>query len=184
MLARFGTRGLIALAMMVCLIARVAAQDLPSGTITLIVPYAPGGIVDVTSRLYADALSRRLGLTIVVENRPAGGGAVAVMSVKNASPDGRTLLVHPGTTLAALPFLERLAYDPLKDFEPVAALFDLLNFIAVPADSAANTIPQLLDLWKSKPGGLNVGSAGFGSPAHFNSVILSLDNALPITMVQ
>jgi hypothetical protein len=56
--------------------------------------------------------------------------------------------------------------------------------IAVPADSAANTIPQLLDLWKSKPGGLNIGSAGFGSPAHFNSVILSLDNALPITMVQ
>jgi tripartite-type tricarboxylate transporter receptor subunit TctC len=185
MLARFGTRGLIALATMVCLIARVAAQDLPSGTITLIVPYAPGGIVDVTSRFYADALSRRLGLTIVVENRPAGGGAVAIMSVKNASPDGRTLLVHPGTTLAALPFLERLAYDPLKDFEPVAALFDLLNFIAVPPDSPANTIPQLLDLWKSKPsGGLNVGSAGFGSPAHFNSVILSLDNALPITMVQ
>ena len=184
MLARFGTRGLIALAMTLCLIARIAAQDLPSGTITLIVPYAPGGIVDVTSRLYADALSRRLGLTIVVENRPAGGGAVAIMSVKNASPDGRTLLVHPGTTLAALPFLERLAYDPLKDFEPVAALFDLLNFIAVPADSAANTVPQLLDLWKSKPSGLNVGSAGFGSPAHFNSVILSLDNALPITMVQ
>lgn len=181
MLALFGTRGLIALAMMLCLIARVAAQDLPSG-ITLIVPYAPGGIVDVTSRLYADALSRRLGLTIVVENRPAGGGAVAVMSVKNASPDGRTLLVHPGTTLAALPFLERLAYDPLKDCEPVAALFDLLNFIAVPPDSPANTIPQLLDLWKSKPGGLNVGSAGFGSPAHFNSVILSLDNALPITI--
>ena len=81
MLALFGTRGLIALAMILCLIARVAAQDLPSG-ITLIVPYAPGGIVDVTSRLYADALSRRLGLTIMVENRPAGGGAVAVMSVK------------------------------------------------------------------------------------------------------
>src|SRR5581483_5718956 len=70
------------------------------------------------------------------------------------------------------------------DFEPEATLFDLLNFIAVPPDSPANTIPQLLDLWKKKPNGRDVGSAGFGSPAHFNSVILSLDNVLPITMVQ
>src|SRR5262245_27433836 len=116
MLARLRTRGLMALAMLLGLIARVAAQDLPSGTITLVVGYAPGGIVDVTSRLYAEALGRRLGLTVVVENRPAGGGAVAIMGVKNAPPDGRTLLVHPGTTLAALPFLERVPYDPVKDF--------------------------------------------------------------------
>ena len=184
MLALFGTRALIALALMLCLMTGMQAQDLPSGTITLVVGNAAGGIVDVTSRLYAEALSRKLGLTVVVENRPAGGGAVGAMSVKTASPDGRTLLVYPGTALAAQPLLERLPYDPLKDFVPIAALFDLLNFIAVPPDSPANTIPQLLELWKSKPSGLNVGSAGFGSPAHFNSVILSLDNALPITMVQ
>jgi tripartite-type tricarboxylate transporter receptor subunit TctC len=184
MLVLFGRRSLTALAMMLCLIGRVEAQDLPSGTITLVVGNAAGGIVDVTSRIYAEALSRKLGLPVVVENRPAGGGAVGAMSVKNAPPDGRTLLVYPGTALAAQPLLERIPYDAVKDFQPVAALFDLLNFVAVPPDSPANTIPQLLDIWKTKPSGLNVGSAGFGSPAHFNSVILSLDNALPITMVQ
>ena len=180
----FSLRTLVALAVVLCVVPRVSAQDLPNGTITLVVGNAAGGIVDVTSRLYADVLSRNLGRAVVVENRPAGGGAVAAMSVKTAPPDGRNLLVYPGTQLAALPFLEQVPYEPLKDFEPVATLFDLLNFIAVPPDSPANTIAQLLDLWKKKPNGLNVGSAGFGSPAHFNSVILSLDNALPITMVQ
>src|SRR3569623_1922139 len=114
MLALFGTRGLFALAMMLFFTTRVTAQDLPSGTITLVVGNAAGGIVDVTSRLYAETLSRRLGLTVVVENRPAGGGAVGAMSVKNAPPDGRTLLVYPGTALAAQPLLARIAYDPVK----------------------------------------------------------------------
>jgi tripartite-type tricarboxylate transporter receptor subunit TctC len=138
----------------------------------------------VTARLYADVLTRNLGRTVVVENRPAGGGAAAAMGVKTSTPDGRTLLVFPGTQLAALPVLQQVPYDPVKDFEPIATLFDLLNFIAVPPDSPANTIPQLLDSWKRNSKGLSIGSAGFGSPAHFNSVIFSLDNKLPITMVQ
>jgi len=180
----FGLRAVMALAMVLCLVPQVSAQDLPNGTITLVVGNGAGGIADVTARIYAEALSRNIGRTVVVENRPAGGGAVAAVSVKNAAPDGRTLLAYPGTQLAALPVLQQVAYDPLKDFEPITTLFDLLNFIAVPPDSPANTIPQLLDYWKRNPNGLRVGSAGFGSPAHFNSVILSLDNALPITMVQ
>src|SRR5215467_1070948 len=179
-----GARALMAIAVVLCLVPQLSAQEMPGGTITLVVGNAAGGIVDVTARLYADVLTRNLGRTVVVENRPAGGGAAAAMGVKTSAPDGRTLLVYPGTQLAALPFLEQVPYDPLKDFEPVATLFDLLNFIAVPPNSPANTIPQLLELWKKKPNGLDVGSAGFGSPAHFNSVILSLDNALPITMVQ
>jgi len=174
----------IALTMPLVLVPRVSAQDLPSGVITLVVGNAPGGIVDVTARLYADVLSRHLGRTVVVENRAGAGGAAAAMSVKTSAPDGRTLLVHSGTQLAALPILQKVAYDPLKDFAPIATLFDLLNFIAVPPDSPANTIAELLDHWKRNPNGLRVGAAGFGSPAHFNSVILALDNALPITMVQ
>jgi len=179
-----GARAVITLAMVLCLVPRLSAQDLPSGAVTLVVGNAAGGIVDVTARLYADVLTRNLGRPIVVENRPAGGGAAAAMGVKTAPPDGRTLLVYPGTQLAALPVLQQVPYDPVKDFEPVATLFDLLNFIAVPSDSPADTIPQLLEYAKKRPGGLTVGSAGFGSPAHFNSVILSLDNGLPITMVQ
>jgi len=180
----FGLRAVMALAMVLCLVPRVLAEDLPNGTITLVVGNGAGGIADVTARMYAEALSRNIGRTVVVENRPAGGGATAAVSVKNAAPDGRTLLVYPGTQLAALPVLQQVPYDPLKDFEPITTLFDLLNFIAVPPDNPANTIPELLDYWKRNPNGLRVGSAGFGSPAHFNSVILSLDNALPITVVQ
>jgi len=180
----FSARTVTALAIFVCLITRPSAQELTGGTITLVVSSSAGGITDTTSRLYADVLSRNLGRAVVVENRPAGGGAAAAMGVKGAAPDGRTLLVYPGTQLASLPAMQQLAYDPVKDFEPVATLFDLLNFIAVPPDSPASTIPQLLDYWKQNPKGLTIGSAGFGSPAHFNSVIFSLDNGLPITMVQ
>jgi tripartite-type tricarboxylate transporter receptor subunit TctC len=180
----FSARTVTALAILLCLVPKLAAQELAGGTITLVVSSSAGGITDTTSRLYADVLSRNLGRAVVVENRPAGGGAAAAMGVKSAAPDGRTLLVYPGTQLASLPAMQQLAYDPVKDFEPIATLFDLLNFIAVPPDSPASTIPQLLEHWKQNPRGLTIGSAGFGSPAHFNSVILSLDNGLPITMVQ
>ncbi len=179
----FVLRALIALAMVLSLAPRASAQDLPSGPITLVVANAPGGIVDVTARLYAEALGRNLGRTVVVENRPGAGGAAAAMSVKTGPRDGRTLLLYPGAQLAALPILQKVSYDPVADFAPITTLFDLLNFIAVPPDSPANTIAELLDHWKRNPNGLRVGSAGFGSPAHFNSVIFSLDNALPITMV-
>jgi tripartite-type tricarboxylate transporter receptor subunit TctC len=92
--------------------------------------------------------------------------------------------VYPGAQLVSLPALQQVPYDPVKDFAPVATLFDLLNFMAVPPNSPANSIPELLAYGKKKPQGLSIGAAGFGSPAHFNSVIMSLDNALPITMVQ
>lgn len=180
----FSARTVMALAVVLYLVPRLGAQELTSGPITLVVSSSPGGITDTTARLYADVLSRNLGRPVVVENRPAGGGVAAIMGVKNTAPDGRTLLVYPGTQLAALPAMQQVPFDPLKDFEPVATLFDLLNFIAVPPDSPANTIPQLLQYWKQNSKGLTIGSAGFGSPAHFNSVILSLDNGLPITMVQ
>src|SRR5437588_9185827 len=141
----FSARTITALAILLCLITRPSAQELAAGTITLVVSSSAGGITDTTARLYADVLGRNLGRTVVVENRPAGGGAAAAMGVKNAVPDGRTLLVYPGTQLASLPAMQQLAYDPVKDFEPIATLFDLLNFIAVPPDSPASTIPQLLE---------------------------------------
>src|SRR5881394_3231668 len=102
----FGARALIALAGVLSLTPPLSAQELPAGTITLVVSSSAGGISDTTSRLYADVLSRNLGRTVVVENRPAGGGAAAATGVKNATPDGRTLLVYPGTQLAALPVLQ------------------------------------------------------------------------------
>ena len=182
---RFRAPIIIALAVVPGLVPRLsAAEDLASGPITLIVSSSAGGITDTTSRLYADVLGQNLGRSVVVENRPAGGGAAAAMGVKNAAPDGRTLLVYPGTQLAALPALQHVPYDPVTDFEPIATLFDLLNFVAVPPDSPANTIPHILDFGKKSTKGLTIGSAGFWSPAHFNSVILSLENGLPITMVQ
>ena len=96
-----------------CLGQFVQAQELPNGPITLIVQSAAGGIVDVTARLYADVLARNLGRAVVVDNRPAGGGAAAAMAVKSAVPDGRTLLVYPGAQLVSLPQLQNVSYDPL-----------------------------------------------------------------------
>src|SRR5882757_5160144 len=101
----FGTRALIALAGVLCLAPELSAQEIPGGAITLVVGSSAGGITDTTSRFYADVLTRNLGRPVVVENRPAGGGAAAATGVKNAIPDGRTLLVYPGAQFAALPAL-------------------------------------------------------------------------------
>jgi len=91
---RFSAPIITALAVVPCLVSSLsAAEELASGPITLIVSSSAGGITDTTSRLYADVLGRNLGRSVVVENRPAGGGGAAAMGVKNAAPDGRTLLV-------------------------------------------------------------------------------------------
>ena len=160
------------------------ADDFPSRPITMIITFAAGGITDVVARIYADVASRNIGQRIIVDNRPTGGGAVAALAVQNAPPDGYTLLVFAGAQHAALPAMQPVTYQPVSGFQPVTILFNLVNFLAVPKDSPANSVAELLELGRKKPGGLSFGSAGVGSPAHLNAVRMARATNTPMEYVQ
>lgn len=165
------------LALLPCLLAPVLAQaqsvGFPNRPITLLVGLAPGGVSDVMARLYAAAVSKELGQPIVVENQPAASGAVAAVTLQRAAPDGYTLFVFSGAQYATIPAIEpSAAYDPVKGAAPIALLFNVATILAVPADSPVNTFGDLLALAKKKPGGLNFGSPGLGTPSHLMSAKL------------
>lgn len=94
----------------------VRAEDFPTRPITIVVGVSAGGVTDVTTRQYADAVSHSIGQTLVVENRPVAGGAVAATGVQHARPDGYTLLMVVGSQFAALPAMGPTGYDPVKGF--------------------------------------------------------------------
>ena len=184
---RVGLARLLQAAVAVCvpwLAAAAQAQDFPARPITIIVGVAPGGITDVSTRIYADAVTKNTGQKIVVENRPVGGGTVAAVGVQNAPPDGYTLLTITGSAHAAIPAMQPVAYDPVKGFTPVTLLFRMPALMVVPQDSPAKSVAELLELGRKRPGGLSFGSAGVGTPAHLMAARIGLGTKTPIQFVQ
>jgi hypothetical protein len=160
---RFVRAGLVPAVSLLCLVS-AHGQDYPNRQLTIVVGVAPGGITDVSTRVYADAVTRNLGQKIIIENRPAGGGSVAAAAVQNSPPDGYTLLSIVGAQFCSQPAMQPAPYDPIKGFAPVTLLFRLPALLLVPADSPASSVAELLELAKTKPGGLSFGSPGAGSP--------------------
>jgi tripartite-type tricarboxylate transporter receptor subunit TctC len=161
-----------------------AAQDFPARPITIVVGVAPGGITDVSTRIYAEAVSKSLNQKIVVENRPVGGGTVAAVAVQNAAPDGHTLLTITGSAHAAIPAMQPVAYDPVKGFTPITLLFRMPVLLVVPTDSPAKSVAALLAIGRKRPGGLSFGSAGAGTPAHLLAAQIGRGTKTPIEFVQ
>ncbi len=144
-----------------------AAQDYPSKPVRLIVPFPPGGPTDIVGRLVAQKLSESLGQQVVVENRPGAGGTVGSDSAAKSAADGYTLLYGSTSTLAIAPSIYRnLPYDPRTAFVPVTRVSSGAILIAVNAQVPANTLKEFIALAKAKPGQLNYGSAGSGTPPH------------------
>ena len=138
------------------------AELLSSRPITVINPFTPGASSDTLQRIVNKKVSEDTGQTLVVESRPGGGGIVAAAVVKQASPDGHTLLqanAGPHATNA-------LPYDPIKDFRPITLMWSFPQLLAVPLDSPAKSVSDLVALAKSKPGGLSFASQGTGSGGH------------------
>jgi tripartite-type tricarboxylate transporter receptor subunit TctC len=160
------------------------ADDFPSKQITIVVGLAPGGITDVTSRIYADALSKVTGQRVIVENRQGAGGAVGAAAVQNAIPDGYTVLVFSGSQHVAVPAMAATApYEPLKGFAPITILFDLASLVAVPDALPAKNLDELWALGKKKDGGLSFGSPGVGTPSHMLAARLGRATNTPMQMV-
>jgi tripartite-type tricarboxylate transporter receptor subunit TctC len=144
-----------------------AAQTYPARPIRIIVPFAPGGNVDITARLVAPGLGEALGQPVVVENKPGAGGTIGADFVAKSPPDGYTLLMGSNSTFSVAPSLyPKNPYDPLRDFAPVSMIasapFVLVTNSAAPFNSARELVAQA----KAAPGKLTMSSAGTGSSNH------------------
>ena len=145
--------------------ARAQAR-FPERPITVVVPFAPGGIADITARAVAEQMARTLGQAVVVDNKPSAGSIVASQAVATARPDGHTLLLMSNANAVSVGLFRKLPYDPVKDFVPVSTLgfFDIGLF--VPAASRFASLRALLDFARAHPGKLNIGSIAPGSTQH------------------
>ena len=142
-----------------------AAQSYPRKPIELVVPFTAGGTTDNIARLVAQRFTESWGATVVVNNRPGSGGTIATGIVAKAPPDGHTLLV---TTIgfAITPGLQKLPYDPIKDFAPITELASLPLMLVVHSSMPVTNLREFIALAKSTPGALDYASAGIGTSPH------------------
>ena len=144
-----------------------AAQSYPTKPIRLVVPFAPGGSSSIVARTLAAEMEKGLGQPIVVENKPGGGGNVAMQEVAHADPDGYTLIIGHVGSLAMNPYIyDKLPYDVDRDFAPVSLLAIVPAIFVVYHEVPAKDLRELVALAKKKPGELFYGSAGNGSAGH------------------
>ncbi len=148
-----------------------AAQDYPSRPIRMIVPYGTGGVTDITSRIVAPRMADILGQSIVIENRAGGASMLGTDAVAKSRPDGYTVLLT-STALAANHILfKKIPYDPVKDLLSVSLLATVPTVLVVHPGVQANSVKDLVDLVKAKPGSINYGSAGNGSGNHLTTEV-------------
>lgn len=149
------------------------AQDYPSRPITLVVPLAPGGAMDIVARTIGHKLSERLGRAVVVENRVGGGTVVAAVSVAKAQPDGYTLMFTPGPTLTTnAAIYKSLPYNPRKDFVPIGLTSQVAFALVVNPTLPVNSIAALVKYAKEKPGALILASPGVATMPHLAGELL------------
>jgi tripartite-type tricarboxylate transporter receptor subunit TctC len=151
----------------------------PDKPVTLFTAFAPGSGPDATLRLVADRLGKLWNQRVIVENRPGGGGLIAMQAVKGAAPDGYTLLQLDSDHLAAVPHLyKQRGADMVKSFEPVASIFRTTFLVAVPTDSKLKTMTDLVAAAKAAPGKITYGSWGVGSPGHLGASLLEMQTGI------
>jgi tripartite-type tricarboxylate transporter receptor subunit TctC len=151
-----------------------AQTAFPSKPITLLVPFAPGGIADITARTVAQAMGPLLGQTVVVENRPSAGSIVASQAVAKAAPDGHTLLLMSNGHAVSASLFKKLPYDVAKDFAPITTLGFFEMVVAVDAGSRFKSLGEVLAYAKASPGKLNIGTIAVGSTQHLAAELLKM----------
>jgi tripartite-type tricarboxylate transporter receptor subunit TctC len=143
------------------------AQGFPSRSITIIVPYPPGGPVDALARLIAQEAAGHLNQPIVVENRPGGSGIIGAQAVARAEPDGHVLVLGTNQTHATnQSLIKNCPYDAVRDFAPVAGIAAMPHVLVVRKSLALTSVGDVVAMAKAKPGTLTFGSTGNGSGAH------------------
>lgn len=159
------------------------AQNYPTKPIRLVVPFAPGGPMDILSRAIGERLTARLGQQVVVDNRGGASGTIGSEIVSRAAPDGHTLLAgHSGTHVVNVSLLKKLGYDPVKDFAPIT-LTATLPMALVVHPSVARSAAELIALAKAKPGQINFATASSGGPTHMAAVLFQTMSGINIVHI-
>jgi tripartite-type tricarboxylate transporter receptor subunit TctC len=154
------------LAALVALTASASAQQYPTRNITMLVPYAAGGPTDTVARVVAQAMSKPLGQSVIVENRPSAGGILAPEQVKNAKPDGHTILIHH-IGMATTPALYRqLRFNPLADFDYLGLINDVPMTLIARGNFPAKDFKEFLDYVKKNKDKVSYANAGIGAASH------------------
>ena len=147
------------------------AQSWPQKPVKVIVPFPPGGVTDAIARITADWLTQRLGQPVVPENRPGASGAIAAELVARADADGYTLLSAATPQLAIVPHVQKINYDPLKDFAPISIVGTNAFALGCNDRTPVRTLRELVEYSKARPGQLNFASPGTGSVGHLTMAL-------------
>lgn len=173
----------LAVALAAALPIACAAQDYPSRPARIVLGFAPGGVADLTSRLLAQQLGERMGQPFLIDNRPGAGGIIAAETVAKSAPDGYTLLLITNGNAAAVTLMKSLPYDPVKDFAMVAPLASFELVIVTGKNSQINSIKDILNLARTAPQKLNLGSINIGSTQHLATELFRAQAGVPMNAV-
>jgi tripartite-type tricarboxylate transporter receptor subunit TctC len=164
--------------------ATANAQTWPDRAIHLVVPAGPGGPTDVLARLIADRLQQALGQPVIVDNRGGAGGAIGARGVAAALPDGYTLMLGNTATLANIPAVSKnAAYDPVKNFAPIAKLTDSYQLLVVTPAFPAKTVAELIAYAKANSGKLDYAAVGAGNLTHLSGELLKARTGIDFAIV-
>lgn len=175
---------LLALALAAVIPPAIAAESFPNRPITLIVPFAPGGNIDITARTISGELSKALGQTVVVENRAGAGGVIGATHVARAKPDGYTLLLgNSGPNAVANAVSKRVPYDGVKSFTPIGIITTNPSVLTMSTAIPASDFAQFRQFAQAQPNGVSMGIAGYGSYTHLVSAMINAEAGLNATIV-
>ena len=149
--------------------AKAQDTDWPNRTVTVVVPFAPGGNTDIMARVASQKLAEDLKQPFVVENRAGAGGAIAANYVVQAAPDGYTLFFAASPQIAVLPYVQKVNYDPIKDFTPVSAFGTGPFILAISSANPAKNVREFVEYAKGRK--LNYASGGTGSVSHLSGAL-------------
>jgi tripartite-type tricarboxylate transporter receptor subunit TctC len=164
--------------------AAAQADAYPSRPVRLVVPYAPGGVSDITGRIVAQKMTELLGQSVVVENRAGAGGMVGTGSVARSAPDGYTIVLSSLSAYAIGPRLVKAPlYDPINDFTPIAAVALSPTILTINTALPFQNVRELIAYAKANPGKLTYGSSGIGSVAHISAEMLRASTGIELVHV-
>jgi tripartite-type tricarboxylate transporter receptor subunit TctC len=161
-----------------------ASNDYPARPIRMVVPFAAGGVSDITARVLVSKMHEGLGQRLVIDNRGGAGGMIGTDIVAKAPADGYTLVLASNGTHAVVPHLyKKVPYDPVKDFAPIGMVSVSPQVLAVNKDLPVKSVKDLIALAKTKPGVLTYGSSGNGSTGHISAEMMSAMSGIQLTHV-
>lgn len=167
-----------------CAFAAAQAQGFPDRPISIVVPFPPGGTTDILARLVADKMTRDLKTTVIVENRPGGGGNLGAELVARAKPDGYTILLSAAGPLSINQHLySKLNYNPIRDFTSVSLIASVPIMLVTHPDRPFQSVAELIVYAKANPGKLSYGSQGNGTTSHLTMELLKTSTGINLVHV-